>query len=75
MVRETDWDEISSNPEMSPIPVFTSNQERNLPEAFLRRCIFRFCGRATALFASFTLSLSFCVMNRVMLSITRCPAR
>jgi mevalonate pyrophosphate decarboxylase len=32
---------------------------------------FRSCGRATALFASFTLSLSFCVMNRVMLSITR----
>jgi hypothetical protein len=32
---------------------------------------FRSCGRATALFASFTLSLSFCVMKRVMLSITR----
>jgi hypothetical protein len=31
-------------------------------------------GRATALFASFTLSLSFCVMNCVMPSITRCPA-
>jgi hypothetical protein len=36
---------------------------------------FRSCGRATALFVSFTLSLSSCVMNRVMLSITRCPAR
>src|ERR1035438_10318740 len=36
---------------------------------------FRSCGRATALFPSFTLSLSCCVMNRVMLSITRCPAR
>jgi hypothetical protein len=36
---------------------------------------FRSCGRATALFASFTLSLSLCVMNRVMLAITRCPAR
>jgi len=35
---------------------------------------FRYCGRAAALFASFTLSLSFCVMNRVMLSITHCPA-
>jgi len=35
---------------------------------------FRSCGRATALLASFTLSLSFCLMNRVMLSITRCPA-
>lgn len=32
---------------------------------------FRSCGRATALLISFTLSLSFCVMNRVMLSITR----
>src|SRR5260370_10592187 len=31
---------------------------------------FRSCGRATALFASFTLSLSFCVMKREMLSIT-----
>ena len=36
---------------------------------------FRSCGRATALFASFTLSLSFCVMKRVMLSITRWPSR
>ncbi len=32
---------------------------------------FRCDGRATALFASFTLSLSVCVMNRVTLSITR----
>jgi len=32
---------------------------------------FRSYGRATALFASFTLSLSFCVMNCVMPSITR----
>jgi hypothetical protein len=32
---------------------------------------FRSCGRATALLASFTLSLSFCVMKREMLSITR----
>ena len=36
---------------------------------------FRSCGRATALFASFTLSLIFCVMKREMLSITRWPAR
>src|SRR5262245_57564839 len=34
---------------------------------------FRSCGRATALFASFTFSLSFFVINRVTLSITRCP--
>jgi hypothetical protein len=32
---------------------------------------FRSCGFATALFVSFTLSLSFCMMNRVMLFITR----
>jgi hypothetical protein len=32
-------------------------------------------GRATALFCWFTLSLSFAVMNRVRLSITRSPAR
>jgi hypothetical protein len=32
---------------------------------------FRSSGRATALFASFTLSLSFYVVNRVTLSITR----
>jgi hypothetical protein len=32
---------------------------------------FRSCGRAAALLASFTLSLSFCVMKREMLSITR----
>src|SRR5437868_5329679 len=35
---------------------------------------FRSCGRATALFASFTLSLSFTVMKRVTLSgIEECP--
>ena len=32
---------------------------------------FRCCGRATALFVSFTLGLSLCAMKRVMLSITR----
>jgi hypothetical protein len=36
---------------------------------------FRSHGRATALFCSFTLSLSFVVMNRVTLRITRSPAR
>ena len=40
-VRETGWS-ISANPDLRPILVFTSNQERNLPEAFLRRCIFYF---------------------------------
>jgi hypothetical protein len=39
------------------------------------RAIYHRRERWSALFASFTLSLSFSVMNRVMLSITRCPAR
>ena len=41
LVRETDWT-ISANRELFPILIFTSNQERNLPDAFLRRCIFYF---------------------------------
>ena len=36
---------------------------------------FRFHGRATALFCSFTGSLSFVVRNRVRLFLTRSPAR
>jgi hypothetical protein len=36
---------------------------------------FRSHGRATALFCPFTLSLSFVVMNRLILAITRSPAR
>ena len=38
-VRETGWS-IAADRGFFPILVFTSNQERNLPEAFLRRCIF-----------------------------------
>jgi MoxR-like ATPase len=38
-VRETGWS-IRANPKLTPILIFTSNQERNLPEAFLRRCIY-----------------------------------
>jgi MoxR-like ATPase len=38
-IRETGWS-IKANPDLAPIVIFTSNQERNLPEAFLRRCIF-----------------------------------
>ena len=41
------------------------------PTVKLKPRNFRSCGRATALFVSFTLSLSFCVMKREMLSITR----
>jgi hypothetical protein len=41
------------------------------PAVKLKPRNFRSYGFATALFASFTLSLSLCVMNRVMLCITR----
>lgn len=39
-VRETGWKAFRANPELRPVVIFTSNQERNLPEAFLRRCVF-----------------------------------
>lgn len=32
--------EIRGNPEMEPILVITSNSEKNLPDAFLRRCVY-----------------------------------
>jgi MoxR-like ATPase len=32
--------EISANPEFRPIVIITSNSEKNLPEPFLRRCVF-----------------------------------
>jgi MoxR-like ATPase len=32
--------EIAADPEFAPILVFTSNSERDLPDAFLRRCIY-----------------------------------
>jgi len=38
-VREAGWS-INSDPDLAPIVVLTSNQERNLPDAFLRRCVF-----------------------------------
>ena len=47
----------------------------SLPFVKLKPRNFRSLGRATALFAWFTWSLSFVVRNRVMLSITRSPAR
>jgi MoxR-like ATPase len=31
---------IRRDPEMPPILVLTSNSEKNLPDAFLRRCIY-----------------------------------
>jgi MoxR-like ATPase len=39
-VRETGWKGIRARRDLRPIIVFTSNQERNLPEAFLRRCVY-----------------------------------
>ncbi len=32
--------EVRADPEMRPVLVLTSNSEKNLPEAFLRRCVF-----------------------------------
>lgn len=32
--------EISAEPEFSPILVITSNSEKDLPDAFLRRCVY-----------------------------------
>lgn len=39
-VKEAGWRRIHVNRDLRPIVIFTSNQERNLPEAFLRRCVF-----------------------------------
>jgi len=39
-VKETDWKPFEVNESLRPIILFTSNQERNLPDAFLRRCVF-----------------------------------
>jgi len=47
----------------------------SFPEVKLKPRNFRACGRATALFASFTLSLSRRSMKPVTLRITRFPAR
>ena len=41
-IPELGWSaqQISCDPEMRPIIVITSNSEKNLPDAFLRRCIY-----------------------------------
>ncbi len=49
-VPELDNLEIAADPALQPIVVITSNSEKDLPDAFLRRCIFyniRFPDRAT----------------------------
>ena len=39
-ISELDNQRISASAEMRPIVVITSNSEKNLPDAFLRRCVF-----------------------------------
>ena len=39
-VRELGNEVIAANPELLPIVILTSNSEKDLPDAFLRRCIF-----------------------------------
>jgi len=39
-IPEAGNDEIRANPDYRPIVIITSNSEKSLPDAFLRRCIF-----------------------------------
>ena len=39
-IRETDWPPFVAAAEYRPILILTSNSEKNLPDAFLRRCVF-----------------------------------
>jgi MoxR-like ATPase len=39
-VPELDNEEVRADPELRPVLVLTSNSEKNLAEAFLRRCVF-----------------------------------
>jgi MoxR-like ATPase len=39
-VTETSWPRFVANRELQPLVVLTSNLEKSLPDAFLRRCIF-----------------------------------
>ncbi len=39
-VKEADWEPFKADSGYRPILVITSNSEKNLPEAFLRRCVF-----------------------------------
>jgi len=39
-VREAAWPPFRADPRLRPIVVLTSNSEKNLPDAFLRRCVF-----------------------------------
>ena len=39
-VRETTWPAFEAATEFRPVLILTSNSEKNLPDAFLRRCVF-----------------------------------
>jgi MoxR-like ATPase len=39
-IKEADWEPFAADPRFCPIVVLTSNSEKNLPDAFLRRCVF-----------------------------------
>jgi len=39
-IPETEWAPFEANPAFRPIVILTSNSEKNLPDAFLRRCVF-----------------------------------
>lgn len=39
-IRETDWPAFEADQALRPVLILTSNSEKNLPDAFLRRCVF-----------------------------------
>ena len=39
-IRETTWEPFKANRAFRPVVILTSNSEKNLPDAFLRRCVF-----------------------------------
>lgn len=39
-IKETTWKAFEADSALRPVVVMTSNSEKNLPDAFLRRCIF-----------------------------------
>lgn len=39
-IKETTWEPFQADPRYRPVLVLTSNSEKNLPDAFLRRCVF-----------------------------------
>jgi MoxR-like ATPase len=39
-IAETTWEPFLADPGLRPVLILTSNSEKNLPDAFLRRCVF-----------------------------------